>query len=382
MEHISKQKMAQYAMLILLGGVVLFICLNTNEAKKLFNFVTTVLSPFIYGLSFAYILNIIVKMFDKLFEKHFIKKNKPFNKKRYRIISIIISVLTFTLITGFAIGLIIPNLKSTIESLIKQAPELWEKLMDQLDKFKVKQPRLAEYITKFENNIDIYYEKLLASLKNNMSNIATTALSKIKNFSNIVLNGLLGIMIAFTILVKKEKLVKEFYAILNKILPKKHYTRAKYVLELANKKFQIFFKYNFIQAILTGGIMFVVMLVTALPYKLSLSLLIVVTQLFPIIGAIIGTIVGTILIAAVSPVKAVVFLVLFIIVQQIVEKLINPLFMGKELDLPGMLTFLVIVIAGKEFGLLGLICSVPFVSVLYDIYRQKFRPLIYSKGKE
>ncbi|MBR3738593.1 MAG: AI-2E family transporter, partial [Eubacterium sp.] len=115
------------------------------------------------------------------------------------------------------------------------------------------------------------------------------------------------------------------------------------------------------------------------PYKFSIALLITVTQLVPIVGAIIGTGVSAILIAAISPVKAIIFVVLSILVQQLVEKLINPHLMGKELEMPGILTFLAVILGGKQFGLIGLICGVPLVSVFYDIYTIKLRPRIYEQ---
>jgi len=120
------------------------------------------------------------------------------------------------------------------------------------------------------------------------------------------------------------------------------------------------------------------MLVSGMPYKISISLLITVTQLIPIIGAVAGTAVSALLIAAVSPVKAIIFIVLCILVQQAVEKLINPHLMGKELEMPGIITFLAIILGGKQFGLIGLFCAVPFVSVFYDLYTLKLRPRIFE----
>lgn len=380
MEKINKQRITEYLFYLFCGGIILFICLNTTEAKKLLNYVLSVLSPFIYGFCFAFIINLISKQFDKSFVKLSLKRGKEVSPKKYRIYSILISLLILIAFLALSIGLIIPNLRDTVVKLYNQAPELWEKLMDLLDSLKTKQPKLAKYITAFENNIDVYYEKFFTWFKSNLSNLAGTALSKIKSISNVVVNGGIGIVIAFAILLNKEWLKKEFYAILNKLLPKKHYKRAKYVLSLANKKFQIYFKYNLIQALITGAGTFIIMLVTAMPYKISISLLITVTQLIPIIGAIIGTAVGALLIAADNPIKALVFVVLCIVIQQIVEKLINPHLIGKELDMPGVITFLAIIIGGKQFGLVGLICSVPIVSLFYDIYKLKIRPRIYEKS--
>jgi predicted PurR-regulated permease PerM len=144
------------------------------------------------------------------------------------------------------------------------------------------------------------------------------------------------------------------------------------------RKFSIYFKYNLIQAVITGLGTFIMMLVAGMPYKISITLLITVSQLIPIVGAIVGTGVSALLIAAVSPGKAIIFIVLSIVVQQFVEKVINPHLMGKELEMPGVLTFLAIVIGGKHFGLIGLVCSVPVVSIFYDIYNLKIHPKLYE----
>ena len=382
MKTYDKKRIAEYVTLLFAVGLILFVSLNTDEAKKLLNYVLVILNPFIYGFCIAFILNLVSKQIDKLFKKHDEKKGREFNPKKHRGLSIFLSLLVFLLFAGLTIGMIIPNLKSTAISLYNQAPKLWDSFMKQLDIFKTKQPKLAPYISVFEENLDSYYDKAVTSLKSNISNIISTALTKVKSASNVLLNLGLGFIIAFGALSKKEELVKEMYAILKKLLPGKAYTRVRYVLKLANKKFLIYFKYNLIQALITGAVTFLVMLVSGMPYKISISLLITVTQLIPIVGAIAGTTVSALLIAAVSPIKAVIFVILCILVQQAVEKLINPHLMGKELEMPGVLTFLAIVIGGKQFGLIGLICSVPFVSIFYDIYTLKLRPIIYAKKKE
>ena len=275
--------------------------------------------------------------------------------------------------------MVIPNLKDTIVSLYKQAPELWDKFLAFLDKFKVDHPKLAGIITSVENSLNEYYDKVIVYVKEKVSNIASTAISKIKDISNVLINFGLGFIIAFAMLVYKEELVREVFAILNNLLPKKHYRRVHYVIMLANKKFQIFLKYNIVQAVITGIGTFLFMVICGMPYKVSISLLIMVTQLVPIVGAILGTAIGALLIVAESPIKAVIFIVLSIVVQQLVEKLINPHLMGKELEMPGIITFLAVVLGGKQFGLVGLICSVPLVSVVYDVYTLKLRPRIYEK---
>jgi predicted PurR-regulated permease PerM len=374
MRNPEKRRAAEIVGLVLLIGAMLFISINTAEAKKFVGYILTVLTPFIYGFCIAYVLNLLVKQFDGLFHKHALKKGKTPNAKRNRAWSIVLSILIFVAFVALTVSMVIPNLKSTVESLTKQAPELWDKLMGYLDSLKVKQPRLAEYITKFETNIDSYFDKAQTWLKNNWSDLLSTAFTKIKSASSVAFNFAIGFVIAIGMLIYKELLVSEVYLIMRRVLNKKYYRYFCYAQELTNKKFQIFLKFNVVQAVITGAGTFLVMLVSGMPYKASITLLITVTQLIPIIGAIVGTAVSAILIAAISPVKAIIFVGLCIVVQQLVEKLINPHLMGKELELPGLITFIAICLGGKQFGLVGLICAVPVVSVLYDVYTLKLRP--------
>ena len=379
MKSIDRKQVARFVIAVAFIGAVLFIAINTAEAKKLFGYSVTILTPFIYGFCIAYVLNLLVKQIEEIFTKIKSKKEKKNGKKKKeskasRVWSIILSILVFVAFAALTIGMVIPNVKDTVTSLYKQAPELWDGFIKLLEKIQAKYPAIADYITKFENGLEGYYTKAVTWLKGNWSNILSGALSKIKSASNVAFNFFIGFVIAFAMLIYKEKLVKEVYMIMRRILSDRWYGYFCYVQELTNKKFQIFLKYNVVQAVITGVGTFLVMLVSGMPYKASISLLITVTQLIPIIGAITGTTVSALLIAAVSPIKAIIFIALSILVQQLVEKLINPHLMGKELEMPGILTFLAVVLGGKQFGIIGLICAVPVVSVLFDIYTVKLRP--------
>lgn len=382
MKKVDKNRIIQFVLAVVFIGVVLFVAINTSEAKKLFGYVVAALTPFIYGFCIAYVLNLLVKQFDALFSKRASKKGKNKKTKGARVWSIILSLLVFVAFTALTIGMIIPNIKDTVAIFYKQAPTLWDNIMKFLEKLQTKYPALADYINKFQTELQTYYAKAFTWLKGNWSNILSGAITSIKSASNVVFNFSIGFVIAFAMLVYKESLVKEVYMIMRRLLSKKLYGYFCYVQELTNKKFQIFLKYNIVQAVITGAGTFLFMLVTGMPYKASISLLITVTQLIPVIGAIVGTAVGALLIAAVSPIKAVIFVVLCIIVQQLVEKLINPHLMGKELEMPGIITFLAVCLGGKQFGLFGLICAVPVISVFYDIYTLKLRPRMKKAKSE
>ena len=382
---INKKRVLEVVLTIIFLGMVLFVAVNTTEAKKLWGYAMTVLKPFIYGGCTAFILNLLVKVIDDAFAKHAAKKGQTYEIKKHRLFSIITSILVFIAFVALTVGVIIPNLKDTFVSLYKQAPGLWDKFVAFMDSFIQKHQKWEGVINSLENTLDTTVDKGLNSLKSNASRIASGAFSAIKSVGNVLINFVLGIVIAFVLLMQKEEAAQECDALLQKLLSEKTYRRVKYVLNLVNEKFSIYFKYNLIQAVITGAGTFIMMLITGMPYKLSITLLITVSQLIPIVGAVLGTAIAALLIAAVSPVKALIFIALSILVQQLVEKVINPHLMGKELEMPGVLTFLAIIIGGKYFGLVGLICAVPVVSIIYDIYGLKIRPRVmatYKTNKE
>ena len=382
MEFLKSTRFKECAVLILFGGLVLFFCVNTGELKKLAGYLITVAKPFIYAAVIAFILNILTKMSDNAFKKLAKRQGTTYDVKKHRLFSITMSLVVFILFSVLSIVLIIPSLKDTLTSLYKEAPALWDKVVEWVDAFKVKQPKLEGIITSAETAIDSAVNKLVNSIKGNFGNIASTALSKILSAGNVVIYFLIGLLIAFPVVYKKEEIVHEIGAILRKTLNPKNYKRACYILHMANDKFQVYIKYNLVQALITGAGTLAFMLVCGMPHAFSISLLITVTQLVPIVGAIVGTVVGALLVLPDGLFKAILFVVLCITVQQIVEKIINPHLIGKELDLPGFLTFMTIIIGGKQFGLIGLFCSVPIVSMVYDIYKFDVRPKIFSKEEK
>jgi predicted PurR-regulated permease PerM len=91
-------------------------------------------------------------------------------------------------------------------------------------------------ITYAENTFDSLITKGLNFFKTNVSNIFSGALTTLKSAGNVLINFALGLIIAFIILLEKEKAATEGDAILKKLLSPKAYRRATYVLSLANEK--------------------------------------------------------------------------------------------------------------------------------------------------
>ena len=135
-----------------------------------------------------------------------------------------------------------------------------------------------------------------------------------------------------------------------------------------------------LEALILGGMFFVVMVVVQLPYPLVISILISLTALIPIVGAFIGCAIGLLLIVMVSPVQALIFLILFLILQQIEGNLIYPYVVGNSVGLPSIWVLVAVTIGGNLMGILGMLIFIPICSVAYVLLREIVEKRIERKA--
>ena len=103
--------------LILVGVFFHWALEHVGDLSNTFKFIIKTLLPFIFGASFAFVLNIPV---EKL-EQFFLKKTKM-QLKVARGWALLITILLLIVIIILLMIIIIPELVNTFDSLIKQVP--------------------------------------------------------------------------------------------------------------------------------------------------------------------------------------------------------------------------------------------------------------------
>ena len=121
------------------------------------------------------------------------------------------------------------------------------------------------------------------------------------------------------------------------------------------------------------------MLIFRFPYALTISILIGVTALIPLVGAFIGAIIGAVMILTVSPLQMLFFLIFIIVLQQIEGNMIFPRVVGTAVSLPGLWTLAAVTLGGRLFGILGIFICVPAASVIYQLLGTNVRKRIKKK---
>ncbi|MFT8361952.1 MAG: AI-2E family transporter [Sporolactobacillus sp.] len=113
--------------------------------------------------------------------------------------------------------------------------------------------------------------------------------------------------------------------------------------------------------------------VIGLPYSLLLGLIVGVTNIIPYMGPILGAVPAVIIALMDSPVKALLVLAIIIVVQQLDGHLISPLVMGKRLNIHPLTIIVLLLVAGKWIGPIGMILAVPSYAMAKTIIMHAIR---------
>ena len=117
-----------------------------------------------------------------------------------------------------------------------------------------------------------------------------------------------------------------------------------------------------------------------MPYVLLISVIIGITNIIPFFGPFIGAIPSAIIILFVSPIQALWFLVIVLVIQQVDGNIIGPKILGDSIGISAFWILFAILVAGKLFGLVGMIIGVPMFAVIYSIIKDIIEARLRYKG--
>ena len=369
----TKENKKDLVKLIIFAVVLIFAFIHIKEIWNFLGFILQLIMPFILGIVIAFVLNILIN----LIEKKLLNKAKMGDKSK-RTISLLLSfAIVFTFIVVLLL-LIIPQLKNTIELFVDNMPMYEENVKELLDKFNIN----PEIVTEIEEGVKNFGTVAIEFIKNNTDHILEVTLGVASNVISIIVNTVIALVFAIYLLVQKEKLLSQLNKVLKAYLPLNKVSKIRDIAKLSNRICANFVSGQCLEAVIIGVLCFIGMLILGIPYAATISVLIGVTALIPVYGAFIGTIFGAFLIFMVSPIKALIFIIFIIILQQFEGNLIYPKVVGKSVGLPGIWVFVAVTIGASLAGIVGMLISVPIVSILYSIIATDVNYRINAKNSK
>ena len=369
----TKENKKDMIKFIIFAVVLIFVFIHIKEIWNFLGFILKLIMPFILGIVIAFVLNILIN----LIEKKLLNKAKMGDKSK-RTISLLLSfAIVFTFIVVLLL-LIIPQLKNTVELFVDNMPMYEENVKELLDKFNIN----PEIVTEIEEGVKNFGTVAIEFIKNNTDHILEVTLGVASNVISIIVNTVIALVFAIYLLVQKEKLLSQLNKVLKAYLPLNKVSKIRDIAKLSNRICANFVSGQCLEAVIIGVLCFIGMLILGIPYAATISVLIGVTALIPVYGAFIGTIFGAFLIFMVSPIKALIFIIFIIILQQFEGNLIYPKVVGKSVGLPGIWVFVAVTIGASLAGIVGMLISVPIVSILYSIIATDVNYRINAKNSK
>lgn len=379
--ELNKENIKKIMGIVAFAIILYFVLQNIVFLVTVIGNLLGILSPFLFGAGLAFVWNIPMKFFErKLFKPQKLKNGKIRESKLKRPVSMILAMVLIVLIIAFVIKLVIPQLISVIVMFVSEVPDLLYDVKDWAIEMTKQYPDISNQIS----TIEIDWNKLTNEVINLVTNVTKGLVTSSIEFVVSLVGGIFDAIVAFVfaiyILTSKEKLAEQGKKIIKAYLPKK---RAEYLLsigKLSKNTFSNFITGQCTEAVVIGLLCFVGMLILRLPFAATISVLVGVTALIPIVGAFIGIIIGAILILSVAPIKSVIFIVFLVILQQVESNAIYPKVVGDSVGLPGMWVLVAVVVGGSLGGMLGLLLGLPMASVLYSILRSDVNQRLKEKN--
>ena len=337
-------------------GIILYLVLsNLPVVFSGISYVSSVAFPFILGSCVAFIINVPMSFFErKLFYK--LKKGK-------RSLSLIMAIVSIVGVILLVSRLIIPELVDTI-----------------FKKTSMNKPMVHKYVNQITFDWDKISGELITFLQDGATSMLNSTVSAITDVVQFIVSFALGFVFALNALLQKEKLSMQVKKVLVAFLPERV---AKYIVRvgrLSNNAFSSFLSGQCLEAVILGCLIFASMKLLGLPYAVLIAVFIGVMSLIPIIGGFIGCWVGVLLIFMVDWKQAIIFIIMFVVVQQFEGNVIYPHVVGNSVGLPAIWVLVAVTIGGNIAGIVGMIFSIPFCSVLYQLFSEIVNKQIKKKN--
>ncbi|NMB14537.1 MAG: AI-2E family transporter [Gallicola sp.] len=348
--------------IILFIGIVLLIIFRFDHFTAIVKKIGTAATPILIGLALAFILNIIMVKYEKLY---FPKSTRNRVVKSRRPICLTLAILSVLLVFYFIGSMVIPQFIKSVQVLVASLPELAQKAWN----FAIERGLDP---TQVGINPDMWNQPSSELVQKAMEfgrNFMGGFLNVITSVFGVVTNILMGFAFAIFLLGGKEKILHSIGRVLKAYLPKEKVITLYRNAAVFNQTFKDFFGGQFIEAIIIGVIATSGMLLLRLPYATMIGSVVGLTNIIPIIGPFIGGAIGVLLILLENPIQALVFAAFVLVLQQIEGNILYPRVVGSSIGLAGIWVFAAIILGTGLFGLVGALLAVPITASLYKILK-------------
>ena len=338
---------------LIISVILIYVIIKLiNNYKTWFNIlgsIITIISPFIFSLIIAYILNPFMK---------FIEKKLSLNRKISILITYVFIILFISVFTIY----LLPKITYNIIDIVKSIPQFANDTQGFLNKF-ITENNLIELINSSGMN-NLKPDFIIGKTSEFVVQILDALLSKTWSFTNSFIKWIFGFIISIYVLYDKEKFInvgKKFICI---IFNEKNGLKAIELLKNLHYMIGLYIGTKALDSAIIGGLAFVGLTILKSPYPLLLALLVGVTNMIPYFGPFIGMVVAFTINIFFSVFKAITVLIFLFLLQQFDAWYLDPKLIGDRVGLTPFLVMFAVTLGGGIYGPIGMILAVPIMAVI------------------
>ena len=363
-------KVSLYAIMVVVVSILFYrISSNTdNIAPSILAFfkgIISIISPILYGLLIAYLFNPIMIFF----ENYFIKWFNPSSTKQKRFIRSLSIVAVYICIIGTLIIMfryLVPQITANIKDLSAALPDYAKELELKINEL---EHSINESISGLPYQLDtsqIFTMIDPAKYLNTdfIGNMISNVMSQAMGIVSSLFNWIMGLVIAFYVLMQKENFSYGTKRICYTLLDHHKATKLIAICSEGHEIFIKFFVGKFIDSFIIGVICFIGLSILRNPYAILLSIIVGVFNMIPYFGPILGAIPAVIITLFTGFMPAVVVGIFIFILQQFDGLVLGPKILGDSIGLSPFWIISGILIGGALWGPLGMFFASPIIAVI------------------
>jgi len=339
------------------------------------------------GTQISFIFRPIVVAFEALFLSFFIAGvlyyftiplvDRMHNRKVPRPLAII---LVFILIIGllFLLYMIIgPVLQQEFSKLAVSIPRGIMEIRDII--IDLEDTVLAIQLIDLEAlEVDEIINELAQTARRAITQIAASFTMVVDFLAEVFLTVIIIPFLLYYML--KEKGSQFMPRLVEQVAPREYAPTIKSALTEINRQLGTYVQGLGIVCVCVGILAYIGFMIIGLDYALLLSIFIMITNIIPFLGPFIGSIPAIVVGLLDSPLTMLLVIIIIVIVQQIESMVVSPQVMGRRLALSPLAIILIVLVAGRLGGLLGIILAIPTFTILKIIVTHTYEYYQMSKA--
>lgn len=354
-----------YAFIVILLSLISYEFISEIDISlNAVSYLLTIFQPFIIGFVIAYLLNFILKFYEKKIFKH--GAFKSLKKSAIRKIAILCSYLTAGLILYMFVQFVLPQLLESVSGLINDLPRYVKEFTAMIEK--------NIYSLNINDGFITFISEKLTEFVNWLMQFLTNLLPLVGNalftFASSIWNVIIGLIISVYFLLEKERFLAINKKLVTALFNEKTSSLIIKLTKRTNFMFSKFISGQILDSAIIGVLIFIVLSIFKMPYVLFLSVLMGCTNVIPFFGPFIGAIPSAIIVLFTAPSQFLLFIVIILIIQQMDGNLIGPKILGDSIGVSPFWIIFSILTFGKLFGFIGMVVAVPLFGVIYSVVKE------------